>query len=318
MESIITSPSKLDQMFRKISERPVVDNKPVELSPYIVGHMRGKSPHMGDFDKTTDELIWVAGTTVGAELDEVWRETRSDWTHPIKDFYSAGSQRVNEPADPAMLIGSLVVVDQSDVTNSNLLAFVWLRNQEVVSFVPRIISPYADELRQDIEPKTLIEGRASLKELMDLPDPMIEDNFDICSVSAEESVARLFGAMSAKNPQFMALVEFELILDFGKRDLYETMGLKLPAYRLKATFHDLDFDQEQLDARAALVSNKLSQMVIRQFKNDGKPARYIVLSDLTPETVNIQHSATSCSVARRTASWLFMSLNERKEFPGEL
>lgn len=290
------------------------------LNPASMGVIRGELMKEISDREPGDTVIWVAGKSVAAELDECWRESRGEWTHPIKDFYdSAQPNKLRASGYLGKLAGSDVIVDDVGFIFRDMFMCVLVRNEVMIAATGRFITKY-DDGRNDvvIEPVTLVKGRASLNELMDLPDPMLEDNFDICSISAEESVARAIGEMSAKHPQFMALIAFELILDFGKRDLFEAAGVKLPAYTLKATFHDLDFDQEQLDARTALVSNKLSQLVIRQFKNNGSVARYMVLSDLTPETVNIKHTATGCTVAQRIATWSFVSLDERKEFPGEL
>jgi len=290
------------------------------LTPASLGIIRGELMKEVGKRQPGDAVVWIAGKSVAAELDEAFRESRGEWTHPVVSFYDHATElALRDTGYLGMLCGYDVIADDTGFIFPDMFMCVLIRDDVLVSAVGRFITPYNDGLNNVVvHPTTFAAGQASLKELMDQPDPMIEDNFDICSVSAEESVARAIGLMTAKNPQFMALVEFKLTLDFGKRDLYELAGLKLPAYRLEAGFHDLDFDQEQLDARAALVSSKLSQLVIRQFKMDGSVARYLVLSDLRPETVNIQHNATGCAVARRTASWLFMSMTERKEFPGEL
>lgn len=318
MQSAITSQSILNQIFRTLSEQVKrVNVDTVELNPAVLGLMRGGSPHTGDFDNTSDQLIWVGGTTVGAELDEIWRESRGDWTHPLKDFYDPGTRRTNEPNDPAMLAGSIVVIDQGDVTPSNLFAFCWLRNGELLEFVARFIEPYADELRE-VEVEVAKAPDDFNKILIDVMTPVVDGRFDIFSVSAVESVIRAIGNQQI-NPNFLAVSTIDVACDPATAEHYRKFNLDIPAHKLKIVFHDFELTQEQLDSRTALTTEHLSQLVVRLFDVKGSTVRYLVFDDLYPETVKFKlDAAINDQAAKRTVNWKFKAFHERKEFPGEL
>lgn len=321
MQSVVCNSRKMDQIFRTLSEQVKrVNVDTVSLNPAVLGLMRGGSPHTGDFDNTSDELIWVGGTTVGAELDEIWRESRGDWTHPIKDFYDPGTRPTNEPDDAAKLLGSCIAIDQSDMTPSNLFAFCWVRNGELMEFVARFIEPYADELR-DVEVEVAQAEPDAAKRMMQTImglKPVMAGRFDLFSVSAEAEVARLIGAQNI-NPNFLALHKFDVWVNPTQAAFNRKWGLDVPAHSLKMVFMDFELTQAQLDSRTALTQSPLSQLVICIRDGKGDPVRYLVFDDLTPETVKFKlDSKITDTCAERTVNWSFKAMHERKEFPGEL
>lgn len=321
MQSVVCNSRKMDQIFRTLSEQVKrVNVDTVTLNPAVLGLMRGGSPHTGDFDNTSDELIWVGGTTVGAELDEIWRESRGDWTHPIKDFYDPGTRPTNEPDDAAKLLGSCIAIDQSDMTPSNLFAFCWVRNGELLEFVARFIEPYADELR-DVEVEVAKAEPDAAKNIMQAImelRPVSDGRFDIYSVSAPFEVIKAIGNQKV-NPNFLAVSTIEVVCDPCTAEHYRKFNLNVPPHKLKIVFHDFELSQEQLDSRTALTTERLSQLVVRLFDGKGNAVRYLVFDDLYPETVKFKlDAASNDQAAKRTVNWLFKAMHERKEFPGEL
>lgn len=163
-------------------------------------------------------------------------------------------------------------------------------------------------------------SQATLDVLKQMPDSLLQYNFDIFSVSAEAAIARIIGAQTVTHPQFLALRNLEATLNPTHAAANAKFGIDIPTHKLRLVFNDLNFDQAQLNARTAFMQSELSQLVIRQFDSKGDVVRYLVFNDLTPETVkfNLDGNASSGDVAERACTWLFKTLQETKEFPGAL
>lgn len=143
-------------------------------------------------------------------------------------------------------------------------------------------------------------------------------NFDLYSVSANAGVAKTI-ACQTSNKNFLALSKLDITMNPSAAEWNRKFNLDVPAHRLQLTFTDIELTQPELDARTELMTSELSQLVIRQLNNKEKVVRYLVLSDLIPETVKISLDASDGkNFASRKVTWMFKTLEESKEFPGAL
>ena len=156
----------------------------------------------------------------------------------------------------------------------------------------------------------------TIQQVMDLPDSLLVSDFDVYCVTAEESVSRQLNENLATVPNYLSVMKVKITLDHATASLSNRLSLDVSAHSLIVEFADLDFNQEQLDARAALTSSPLSSMIIRQRTSKGAVSRFIEFSDLNPGRVEFKLDAAGSALANRTVVWKFKSVKEYKEFPG--
>lgn len=161
-------------------------------------------------------------------------------------------------------------------------------------------------------------SRPTLAEVQALPEPILNDNFDLHRIDCHSDIARVIA------PHLRELAMSVKSIIWTERPVPpEIAGIThlvpLRPHVLDIVLYDMDVSQGVLDARAALTKH-LDAIVLCQYNMDGEPTRYVVFEDVMAETVKTQlHGAegkvTEKEIKLLAVSMTFKTVKELKEYP---
>ena len=287
------------------------------LEPHVLAWLRNGSQGEHDDSRTSeDPYCFVVGSAVAAEMYTMGDETNPRaHHHPIATFFDVYMSAVDrENGHLGVLGGGAVYLDA--MLPADLMLRVVVRNDTVSSISGVFIDPVVLPPRvEDAEPviTKIVSGTgamATLDEVKSLPDPIFADCFDLHAIAAEASITAKIAKALIPNKQsslFQSL--HSAVWELVHNPLF-------PSNTLTLKFVELDHDQENLDARAAMF-NPLTSLTIRQYANNGQPARYVTFTNLTPNSVKVKLDSTAKrdDLQYRTWSYTFESVKETKEYP---
>lgn len=284
------------------------------LNPAILGCLRGEL--LAAVKREPGDIVaYVVGTDVAKELDNIWQDTA--WNHPVRDFYDSVNRKQERVSGyMGMLAGTPAIADDTGFLQTNMLMIALIREGGVEAAIGRAITPH--EYPQSA---SVIDASSELKEVLEVFQSMEllkRCSFDLYSVSADADTAKIIGGKSP-NKNFTALSKIDISVNPTAAEWNSKFNLDVPAHKLQLVFLDIELTQEELDARTAMMTKSLSQLVICQRNSKDKVVRYLVFKDLSPETVKISLDASDGkNIASRKVTWMFKTLEESREFPGAL
>jgi hypothetical protein len=234
--------------------------------------------------------------------------------HPIATFFDVYMSKVDrENGMLGVLGGGAVYIDA--MLPADLMLRVVVRNDTVTSISGVFIDPVVLPELVDEEPEitkivACADTMITLDDAINLPKPIFADRFDLHSIAAEASItAKIAKALIPNKPSSL----FHSLHSATWELIYNPL---FPSNKLTLKFVELDHDQDNLDARAAMF-NALTSLTIRQYSDDGKPVRYVTFANLTPDSVKVKLSSNvkRDDLQYRTWSYTFETVKETKEYP---
>lgn len=284
------------------------------LNPAVLGLLRGEL-FAAVKREAGDNVTYVVGKDVADELDNVWNDVA--WNHPVRDFFDSVNRKQERASGyVGMLAGTPVIADDTGFLQPNMLMIALIREGGVEAAIGRAITP-TEYPRSAAVVEVAPELKASL-DMFQSMELLKRCSFDLYSVSADADTAKIIGGKSP-NKNFTALSKIDVSVNPSTADFNRQFGLDVPAHKLQLVFWDIELTQEELDARTAMMTKPLSQLVICQRNTKDKIVRYLVFKDLSPESVKISLDASDGkNIAGRKVTWMFKTLEETREFPGTL
>lgn len=150
-----------------------------------------------------------------------------------------------------------------------------------------------------------MSGPLTIEDMANMPDPSLDDNFNLHRIDASEEVCR---ALSLQMDNLrMALVSVRWVENDNRGSEF---GQAEPRGVVKLTFIELQAEQAWLDACAALV-NPLSALVLETYSHDRRPRTHLTFSGLTRGFQTRKMDASNAnSVHHRVYSYSFESVKE--------
>jgi hypothetical protein len=143
-------------------------------------------------------------------------------------------------------------------------------------------------------------GMPTLAEVMSLPDPMLNDNFDLHSIGgcpdAQVSLPEFF---LDNSKAFLHLHRTCIRAHWRKAAGCERSTLTL-------TFHDIQGDQEYLDAHEAFNAD-MGQLILQQYNQKGEAIRQVIFSDLKFFDAVQKRDASEGRAAERDVTFKYAS-----------
>lgn len=146
-------------------------------------------------------------------------------------------------------------------------------------------------------------SKPTLGELCALPDPMLEDNFDLHAIGgcpvAQVSMPDFF----LNNGQAFSHLHRTCI------GAHWRQAAEGKTHTLHLMFHDIQGNQEYLDAMAAF-NDDLGVLTLQQYAQNGDPVRQVVFSNLTFFSAVQTRNAAGGKPAERVITFNFESAKE--------
>jgi hypothetical protein len=143
--------------------------------------------------------------------------------------------------------------------------------------------------------------KLTLEEVLKLPDPLLNDNFDLHAVGG-----------SKKFPLPSAFIECTNTFELVRTALVRVDQVQMPKGkkgRVTLGFFDQTGSQEFLDAFAALNDN-FGTLTIQHYDFDGEPTRHVIFSEVEFQKTVIAYDAGGGTVVERFATFEFDSMQE--------
>jgi hypothetical protein len=144
--------------------------------------------------------------------------------------------------------------------------------------------------------------RPTLEELYALPEPMLDDNFDLHSIGGCDQLLISLPQFFIENDGFLHLHRTCLAAAW-----HETAEGRPNSLHL--WFHDIQGDQGYLDAHAAFKSD-LGYLTIQHYDMEGKAVRQTIFHDLKFAEANTAYDAAGGKVVMRFVTFHFGALHE--------
>lgn len=143
-------------------------------------------------------------------------------------------------------------------------------------------------------------GQPTLEEIYALPDPMLNDNFDLHAIGGcPVSLVSMPDFFLENGEAFLHLHRTCIRANWRKAAEGERSTLTL-------TFFDIQGDQEYLDTHEAFCADT-GQLVLQQYNNLGEAIRQVVFSDLKFFDAVQSRDASEGKVAERAVTFKYAS-----------
>lgn len=146
-------------------------------------------------------------------------------------------------------------------------------------------------------------GQPTLDEIYALPDPMLNDNFDLHGIGGGAGGKFVFPEFFRHN------VDAFQHLRLTCHGAHWRQAAEGKTHTLHLSFHDIQGDQLYLDAMAAFNAN-LGQLTLQQYSQMGKAVRQVVFTDLEFFSAVQTRNAADGKPAERVVTFNFESAKE--------